>query len=162
MKHNRDSKWRAMTLCRLAILACMGLAWLSASHAQTVFRCEVNGRVTYSHEPCIGARPVDTTPTQGLDKSSGKSRKGADVRNAELNKIMGDAMRPITGLDDQQRLTLHRRFKLPHAAKLECAVLDTRLNSQESSVSKASSPQDLQAAEMSLFESRKRFRELRC
>ena len=65
----------------------MGLAWLSASHAQTVFRCEVNGRVTYSHEACLGARPVDTKPKQGLDTSNEKSRKGAALRSTEVDKV---------------------------------------------------------------------------
>ena len=87
MKNNGDTNCRANMLCRLAILACACVASVSASHAQTVFRCEVNGRVTYSHEPCVGARRVDTTPKQGLDTSNEKSRKGADVRNAEVNKI---------------------------------------------------------------------------
>lgn len=43
---------------------------------KTVYRCESAGKVAYSHEPCVGAREVDTTPTQGLDKMSGHSRKG--------------------------------------------------------------------------------------
>lgn len=158
--HNWRTR-RANILRRLAVLAWIGLT-ASALQAQVVYRCEAKGKVSYSHEPCVGARPVNTTPTQGLDKSSGVSRKGADVRNAESNKAMGDAMRPITGLDDQQRLMLHRRFKLPHAAKLECAVLDVRLESQEVDERNAANPQDLQATERSLFESRKRFRELRC
>ena len=161
MRMNSWSTRQANTLRLLVVLAWMGLA-ASALHAQTVYRCEAKGRVSYSYEPCVGAKPVNTTPTQGLDKSSGVSRKGADVRKAESHKVMGDALRPITGLDDQQRLTLHRRFKLPHGAKLECAVLDTRLESQQADERNAVNPQDLQAAERSLFESRKRFRELRC
>lgn len=32
--------------------------------AQTVYRCGSGGRVVYSHEPCVGAKAVDTTPTQ--------------------------------------------------------------------------------------------------
>ncbi len=87
MKNTSDTNCRANMLCRLAILMCAGLVSVSASHAQTVHRCEVNGRVSYSHEPCVGARRVDATPKQGGDKSNEKSRKGADVRNAELNKI---------------------------------------------------------------------------
>lgn len=150
---------RASTMRRLAVIALAVAA--SASHAQTVYRCEINGKVAYSHEPCLGAKPVDTTPTQGLDKSSGKSRKGADVRHAEANKVFDDAMRPITGMDEQQRATMHRRFKLPHAAKLECTWLDSRLVSQEAD-ERTASPQNLQAAQLALFESRRRYRELSC
>lgn len=151
--------WRVNTQLRLAVL---GIAlYASAAAAQTVYRCEAQGKVVYSHEPCVGAKPVDTTPTQGLDKSSGKSRKGADVRRAETDKMFGDAMRPITGLDQQERATLHRRFKLPHAAKLECAALDARLTDQEAAERNAA-PQTLKAAQQELFESRKRYRELSC
>lgn len=159
MTTQADFVWRASTLHRLAVF---GIAWCAlAVAAQTVYRCEAQGKVVYSHEPCVGAKPVDTTPTQGLDKSSGKSRKGADVRRAETDKMFGDAMRPITGLDHKQRDTLHRRFKLPHAAKLECAVLDTRLTSHEAAERNAA-PQSLKAAQQELFESRKRYRELSC
>ncbi|WP_322316050.1 DUF4124 domain-containing protein [Hydrogenophaga sp.] len=147
------------TLHRLAVLF---VAWCAmAATAQTVYRCEAQGKVGYSHEPCVGAKPVDTTPTQGLDKSSGKSRKGADVRRAETDKMFGEAIRPITGMDQKQRDTLHRRFKLPHAAKLECAVLDSRLTGQEFAERNAA-PQSLKAAQQELFESRKRYRELSC
>ncbi len=142
-----------------AVVAVLGNA---AVQAQTVYRCEAQGKVAYSHEPCVGAKAVDTTPTQGLDKSSGVSRKGADVRRAEYDKMMGDALRPITGLNDQQRATLHRRFKLPHAAKAECAWLDTRLSSHEASERNAKTPQALQSAQVALFESRQRYRELNC
>jgi hypothetical protein len=150
---------RTITLGRPAALV-LALATFAAQ-AQTVYRCEVKGRITYSHEPCVGARAVDTTPTQGLDKSSGVSRKGADVRRAEVDKVVGDALRPLTGLDDSQRATLHRRFKLPHVAKLECALLDSRLESQEAA-ERGASPQNLHAAQWDLFQSRTRYRELNC
>jgi hypothetical protein len=151
--------WRTNTLRRLVV--CLFTSCALGAAAQTVYRCEAQGKVVYSHEPCVGAKPVDTTPTQGLDKSSGKSRKGADVRRAETDKMFGEAIRPMTGLDPKQRDTLHRRFKLPHAAKLECAVLDTRLTGQEAAERNAA-PQDLKSAQQELFESRKRYRELSC
>ncbi len=161
MGPNSGRNRRARALRRLAVAA--GLVMMASTvHSQAVYRCESQGKVSYSHEPCVGAKAVNTTPTQGLDKSSGKSRKGADVRKAEIDKTMSEAIRPITGLDHEQRQTLHRRFKLPHAAKLECAVLDTRLASHEADERAAGSPKDLQTAQQSLFESRKRFRDLRC
>lgn len=159
MRTKALNNWRTITLARLAALVLAVLAM--AGQAQTVYRCEARGKVSYSHEPCVGARPVDTTPTQGLDRSSGVSRKGADVRRVELDKAMGEAMRPITGLGDSQRATLHRRFKLPHAAKQECALLDFRLESQEAAERNAN-PQNLHAAQWDVFQSRKRYRELNC
>lgn len=159
MRTKALNNWRMITLARLAALVLTVLA--IAGQAQTVYRCESRGKVSYSHEPCVGARPVDTTPTQGLDRSSGVSRKGADVRRVELDKAMGDAMHPITGLDDSQRATLHRRFKLPHAAKMECALLDSRLESQ-GAAERDANPKNLRAAQRDLFQSRKRYRELDC
>jgi hypothetical protein len=44
-----------------------------------VLRCEVNGKVSYSDAPCLGASKVNVEPTIGLDKSSGRVRTGADV-----------------------------------------------------------------------------------
>ena len=85
---------------------------LSSSYAQTVYRCKSNGSVVYSHEPCLGAQAVDTTPTQGLDKSSGQSRKGADVQKSETNKAMAEALQPIFGETPAEREKRHRRFKL--------------------------------------------------
>jgi len=159
MRKKVSGNWQMITIGRLAVLALLVAA--SAGQAQTVYRCEARGRISYSHEPCVGARPVDIRPTQGLDKSSGVSRKGADVRRIELDKAMGDAMRPLTGLDDAQRATLHRRFKLPHAVKLECALLDSRLENQEAAERNTSS-QNLHAEQWDLFQSRKRYRELNC
>lgn len=161
MNVNGDRARRARTTGQLAVIAGL-IVGVSALHGQTVYRCDVQGKTSYSHEPCVGAKAVDTTPTQGLDKSSGKSRKGADVRKAEFNKAVSDAMRPVTGLDHEQHDTLHRRFKLSHAAKLECAVLDTRLASHAAEERSATSPKDVHTAQQSLFETRKRFRDLRC
>jgi len=129
--------------------------------AQVVYKCESKGAVTYSHEPCMGASVVDTTPTQGLDKSSGQSRKGADVRNEENNKAMAEVLKPLLGESPEQRSTRIRRFKLSPADRFECENLDGRLAKLESGVR---NPEKAAAAraEVNLFESRKRFRELRC
>jgi PAS domain-containing protein len=46
----------------------------------------------YSDAPCVGAKEIDATPTQGMDKMTGVSRKGADVRRDEHNALMADAL----------------------------------------------------------------------
>lgn len=126
-----------------------------------VYRCESKGAVTYSHEPCMGAQIVDTTPTQGLDKSSGSSRKGADVRQIEQNKAFADALRPILGETAAQREKRHRRFKLPPRDRMECDDLDSRLLRHEAATRSADKAAAAKA-EADLFDSRKRYRELRC
>ena len=117
--------------------------------------------MVYSHEPCLGAQVVDTTPTQGLDKASGQSRKGADVRRSETNKAMADALQPIFGETPQQYQIRHRRFKLPTKDRLECASLDVRLPEQEMAARDADKDAAGRAV-AGLFESRKRYRELGC
>ena len=141
----------------------LGLLGLTASSmsAQTVYKCESKGSVVYSHEPCLGAQLVDIAPTQGLDKSSGKSRKGADVQRIEQNKAMADGLRPIFGETPEQREKRHRRFRLAPADNLECGYLDTRLPAQETAVRNADKGA-VAKAEAALFESRKRYREMRC
>lgn len=145
---------------RLATVSFLALTALTCA-AQTVYKCEAKGAVTYSHEPCVGAKVVDTTPTQGLDKSSGSSRKGANVREAEQNKAMADAMRPLLGETPEQRAKRHRRFKLPPGDQLECYDLDSRLLRHEAAVRRADKAEAARA-EADLFNSRRRYRELRC
>lgn len=129
--------------------------------AQTVYKCESKGAVTYSHEPCMGAQVVDTTPTQGLDKSSGSSRKGADVRQIELNKAWADAMRPIFGETPAQWEKRHRRFKLQPADRAECDKLDSSLSRHEAAL-RTGDKAAAAKAEVDMFYTRKRYRELRC
>jgi Domain of unknown function (DUF4124) len=143
-----------------AVLATACLA-SAIAQAQSVYRCETNGRVGYSHEPCVGAKVVDTTPTQGLDKSTGVSLKGRDVQREELNRSFSEAVRPITGRSHEQSKVLHRRFRLPASAQAECKLLDVRLPDQEQAV-RTSAPAAKAEAEVQLFLSRRQFRELGC
>ena len=129
--------------------------------AQPVYKCQSKGSVVYSHEPCVAAQVVDTTPTQGLDKSSGKSLKGADVRRSEQNKAMAEALRPLLGESPAEYEKRHRRFKLSPGDRLECASLDGRIARQEADVRNSDKGAAMRS-EAALFDSRKRYRELRC
>lgn len=140
------------------VTACLASA---VAQAQSVYRCETNGRVGYSHEPCVGAKVVDTTPTQGLDKSTGVSRKGRDVQREEFKRTLNEAMRPLTGMSHEQTKVFERRFQLPASAQVECKLLDVRLPDQEQAVH-TSTPAAKAEAEVRLFLSRRRFRELGC
>lgn len=57
----------------------LAACWLTLStggaQAQQVYRCEFGGKVSYAHEPCVGAQAVDTTPTEGLNKMTGVTKK---------------------------------------------------------------------------------------
>lgn len=129
--------------------------------AQTVYKCPSGASVVYSHEPCLGAQVVDTTPTQGMDKFTGQSRKGADVQRVEHRKMLAEAVKPITGMDAKQFEKATARQKLEPAARLQCDLLDGRLAREEARAARAGK-NDATAAEAALFESRKQYRELRC
>lgn len=149
---NQAGRFAMVSLLALTVFTCV---------AQTVYKCESKGAVTYSHEPCLGAQVVDTTPTQGLDKSSGTSRKGADVRQSELNKAFADAVRPMIGETAEQWEKRRRRLKLTPGARSECERLDGHLPALETARYNADKAAAAQA-DANLFESRKRYRELHC
>lgn len=163
MRANHESVHRSMNLwCKLKLVGCAALWCICATaSAQTVYRCEHSGSVVYSHEPCLGAKAVETTPTQGLDKSSGTSRKGADVRASESNRAMADALRPIFRETPEQREKRHWRMKLLPEEKLECNALDLRLTTQATSI-RTVDPGSKAQAEAELLKTRSRFRQLRC
>lgn len=117
---------KAFVLACASLLAFSGL--LNHAFAQApVYRCESAGKVSYSNEPCFGAKIVDTTPTQGLDRTSGTSRKGVDVRRDETNKQLADAMKPLFNETPEERKRRHNRAKLPEAERAECSALDPQV-----------------------------------
>ena len=70
----------------IKVLAALSLIFAaSAASAQAVYKCVPGCSVVYSNEPSLGAQVVDTTSTQGMDKSSGMSRKGAAVSDYVLS-----------------------------------------------------------------------------
>ena len=129
--------------------------------SRTVFKCEKDGKVLYSDEPCLGARRVDVEPTRGLDSSSGARRTGADVRKERLNEQMADAMKPIFNESAAQRATRHRRARLPTDAQAKCSRLDTEIPKVErqEKESPAARRGEIQA---SLLRLRTQFRDLKC
>jgi hypothetical protein len=138
-----------------------GLMASALVQAQSVYRCETHGRVGYSHEPCVGAKVVDTTPTQGLDKSTGASRKGHDVRREEFKRSLNEAVRPLTGMSHEQTKVFERRMKLPASVQAECKLLDFQLPGRVEAVRNSAPPEKVEA-EIELYQSRKRIRELGC
>lgn len=126
-----------------------------------VYRCETAGRVSYSDSPCVGAQEIDATPTQGMDKMTGKSRKGQDVQRAERNAAFAEAIQPLTGMNADEYWVHHRRFPLSPSDKLECTRLDNRLPALKQAVH-AAAANDLAQAEVDLYKARKRFNDLNC
>lgn len=149
-----------MKRAHIVVLSCLLLGSATCG-AQAVYKCVSKGSVAYSHEPCVGATVVDTTPTHGLDKWTGKSRKGADVVRTEQNKAVADALKPLFNETPEQREKRHRRAKLTAADRMECAKLDVAI---ETGVSRPRVEQgnEVTPSDLRLFEQRRRYRELRC
>jgi len=89
------------SLVLLALVCCAAPAFAQ----KPVYRCETAGCVSYSDAPCVGATEIDATPPQGMDKMTGKSRKGNDVQRAERNAAFAEAIQPLTGMNaDEYRV----------------------------------------------------------
>lgn len=154
MQQNRRYSWSLALLS----LFCFGFH----AHAQKpVYRCEIAGQVSYSDEPCVGAKEIDTTPTQGLDKMTGASRKGADVRRDEHDAAMANALKPLTGMTADQYRVYKHRIKLSPSDKAECARLDKSLPGLKQRATMASSSGKAMA-EVELYKARKLFNDLDC
>lgn len=145
-------------MIRLAAACVIAVAVHSAQSApptQTVFKCTKDGKTIYTDEPCLGAVEVDATPTQGMDKSTGTSRRGADVLHDEQREAIARALKPITGLDREGLDRAGRRSQLTGDAQAECKRLDASMPNL------AMQQADPNAAAL-LLQQRKRFKALGC
>lgn len=116
---------------------------------QPIYRCEYQGRIGYSDEPCMNAKVVDVLPTEGAHSLSGKKTWNAQSQQEETRKIIDQALMPLTGLTHEQMKVERRRMKLSAPDKFECAWLDQNINTKN-------------ADEVSLYKARKRYFDLRC
>lgn len=143
------------------LLAIMVLMLLATAASAQVYRCEHGGKVSYSDEPCVGAKVVDATPTQGMDKMTGSTRKGADVLRDENRKAVDAALQPLTGLDHEQMNVERKRHKLSAADKITCRNLDRQLPELEARTARSAASQK-QEADTDLYKARKTFFALKC
>lgn len=142
----------------------MAALWgLVACHAQAqqVYRCDIHGNTRCSHAPCPGAQAIDTSPTQGLSRSTGTVRRPPDMQRAIPQLPRAESIRPITG-QSQQALAVDRRsMRLSATDQLHCEWLGLRCPSLETQVAQASADQKGQA-ELALYQARRPLRDLRC
>lgn len=110
-------------------LLAMASAAAGTDGRQPVYKCTINGSISYSSEPCIDAIEVDVTPTRGLDKSTGHTRIGADVSREKLTEGLATALRPVTSLNPAEYVTARRRNQLPATSQQECKTLDAGIAS---------------------------------
>lgn len=128
--------------------------------SREVFRCEVNGKTTYSDTPCLGAKKVNVEPTRGLT-STGKEAPGADVRRERFDEGIAEAIRPLTGKDAKQLQVDSKRLNLTASARAECRQLDTAIPAEEQK-ERLSDARSRPGIQQQLLVLRRRFIQLRC
>ena len=68
------SRWLARLVVPLALCG-----WAPWAQAQAVYKCQSQGKTTYSREPCPGAVVVDTTPSRGFQSPPERPREDEPV-----------------------------------------------------------------------------------
>jgi len=150
-----------MLAAALALVATSALAQKLPAPSRTVYKCEVNGKVVYSDDPCVGAQRMEIEPPRGVNRSTGVKREGADVRREHVNEAIAEAVRPLTGKDAKQMDKAGRRMKLQPEAQRECRWLDTAIPAQENK-ERLARAHEREATQRELYTMRVRARELRC
>lgn len=139
----------------IALIAC-------TAHAQKqVYKCETRGKTEYSHSPCVGAVEIDTTPTRGMDKMSGQSRKSLQLQMLETREAFAEGTKPLHGMSKEQFLKRSDRFRLPPNDRVACSQLDQSLPALRSAAERAAA-NDKATADLRLYQARKRFNDLNC
>ena len=147
---------------RLLAASIIAMLVLPVAAQSTVYRCETNGKVSYSDAPCVGAKVIDATPTQGMDKMTRQSRKGGrDVQREEFDVAFDSALRPLHGRSHADMDVVRRRVKLSTHEQAQCANLDNRLPSLEADAGRAAGEAKARV-EVDLYKARKQFFDLKC
>jgi hypothetical protein len=124
--------------------------------SRSVYKCSANGVTSYSDAPCLGAKRIEIEPTRGVGK-----KEGYDIQRERYREMFAEAVRPLTGMDGKQLDIQGRRMKLSAHAQHECRALDAEIPGAERGEAGASREQ-LEVIKTSLFNLRRRQRELRC
>lgn len=144
--------------CTAVLLAALTVG---SAFGQQVYRCETAGKVSYSDAPCVGAKVIDATPTQGVDKMAGQSRKGREVQRDEFNRQLDGAIRPLTGRSHDDMNVMRKRVHLPAKDQQQCARLDGLLPTIEADALAARGEAKARA-DVDLYKARKQFFGLKC
>ena len=127
---------------------------------RTIYKCQINGKASYSDEPCVGAQRLDIVPTRGMDRLSGSAKTGKDVAREIHSEQFAQALRPLSGMSAAEFATATRRNQLGAAAQRECRQLDTSILSSERAELRTRQAEP--AMQQDLFVLRKRYKTLGC
>lgn len=128
----------------------------------TIYKCESNGKVAYTDQPCLGAKRLDVVPNRGVDRLSGARRIGADVAREEHREQIARALRPLTGMNEQQFATETRRYQLGTNAQRECRSLESAILDNERMEQRAAGRGVMESLQRDTLSLRQRYHELRC
>ncbi|RYH61131.1 MAG: DUF4124 domain-containing protein [Alcaligenaceae bacterium] len=147
----------------MRLLFALPLVLVAAAALATppVYRCETAGKISYSDSPCVGAKVIDATPNEGVDKMSGKSRKSTELQRTQLNRSIDDALKPLTGKTRDEMDVMRHRVKLQPREQGECRQLDGRLPELETGAGRDTGPAKAKA-DVALYQARKRYFDLGC
>jgi hypothetical protein len=129
--------------------------------SRSIFKCQVNGKISYSDEPCVGAQRLDATPVSGVTHLSGSSKIGKDVANEIYIEQHAKVFRPLTGMSAIELTTATRRNQLIPTDRRECYQLEPIILALEHAERRATAA-TIQSIQQDLFVRRKRYKELGC
>jgi len=129
--------------------------------SRAIYKCRINGTVSYSDEPCVGAQRLDATPSSGVSHLSGSSKTGKDVAQERHNEQFATAFRPLSGMSASQLATQTRRNQLAPGAQRECRQLEPAILELEQAETRADATA-MKAVQHDLFTLRKRYKTLAC
>jgi hypothetical protein len=130
--------------------------------SRTVYKCEVNGKVSYSDSPCLGASKVDAEPTRGLNQSTGRELVGQDVSRERQREQLAEAARPLTGMDAKRFEQAGRRQRLSPEIQRRCLQWEQQIPATEAVEKTARTSAELAAAQQRLFALRSAYRKAGC
>jgi hypothetical protein len=119
------------------------MAIAGAAQAQAVYKC--NWR-SYSEQPCSDR--VVRTYEAPVERRVGKPR------DVVAHRLPGESADELA--------TRKRRVNLPGSDRDECARLDKKIPFEQQRIRNSVHQEEIDEAQQSLGESRKRFRQLRC
>lgn len=146
-----------VALLLVALLADVGAnAQTLPAPSRTVFRCDANGKATYSDVPCLGAERLEVEPSRGVG-----NRAGADVQQERHREQFAEAVRPLTKMSPKQLDIYARRLRLSNGARRECEALDREVLEAES-MEKQTAADRLKGIQAKIYSLRERQIRLQC
>jgi len=145
----------------LLLVAMPGHAQLPTP-SRTIYKCETGGKIAYTDIPCLGAKRLDVVPARGVDRLSGQSRVGADVARELQQEHFARAIKPISGMNEQQFATATRRYRLDARAQRECRTLEAAIVDNEQREQRRGAREPVESLHRDTLSLRQRYRELGC